>query len=338
MPGVRGGEHRKLFTRRGFDHYRCNGCRFIFVNPRLNEEGARRYYGSPYYANYLHYCEIPASEGGEPFCRTFGAKLPAFVDRLRELCPSGSVLDAGCGPGALLARFPADRYDRVGLDYNPTAAAFARDNFGLRILRDIDELDGNERFDLVTATEVIEHVEDPRRFVESLVGLLKPDGHLVLTTPNIECPEFHLFGRQCHHLVAPSHVNFFSIDTLGRLGRRCGLEVADWWYREGKFTPWRALHFWLKSRKRVLDCWSPDGPTRVGENIAYRRPEHIGSDTQPPPWHARPVAAPNDDRPNPSPRPALRLARTLLGWPRLDAKDQMVMVFRLAGSSRSLDR
>ena len=99
-----------------------------------------------------------------------------------------SALDVGCGAGLLteaLARLGATV---SGIDATPEVIAVARDHaaaMGLAIdyrAGDVIELEG--RFDLITALEVIEHVAEPKAFLEALARRLAPGGLLILSTPN----------------------------------------------------------------------------------------------------------------------------------------------------------
>lgn len=100
-----------------------------------------------------------------------------------------AALDVGCGAGLVcepLARMGA----RVtGLDAAPENIAAARAHAaqsGLAIdyrAGSVEDLRG-ERFDLVTALEVIEHVTDPASFMAGLAAALGEGGLLILSTPN----------------------------------------------------------------------------------------------------------------------------------------------------------
>ena len=100
-----------------------------------------------------------------------------------------SALDVGCGAGLLcepLARMGA----RVtGLDAAAENIAAAQDHAagsGLEIDYRAGELSEAElgQFDLVTSLEVLEHVADKPAFLSGLAERLKPDGLMILSTPN----------------------------------------------------------------------------------------------------------------------------------------------------------
>ena len=256
-----------LFSLRGFKHYICNGCGFIFVNPRLNNEGARIYYNSDYYRHYCDNNERPVNEKLGPFSRTLGAGLPAFAEYLRTLCPQGRIVDVGCGLGGLLASMSANSYERVGVEYNEAAAKFAREFYELRICQSLDELLGEgSTFDLVSAVEVIEHVADPLEFIRKLVQLLQPSGSLVITTPNIDSLDYRFYGKRCGHFCAPSHVNFFGLKTLTKLATNTGLKRRAYWYRGGVVN----FRHWWRTKGTEVDFWSPEVQTRNSSNVVYR--------------------------------------------------------------------
>jgi 2-polyprenyl-6-hydroxyphenyl methylase/3-demethylubiquinone-9 3-methyltransferase len=97
--------------------------------------------------------------------------------------------DVGCGAGLLaepLARLGAEV---TGLDPAPENIAAAREHAlgqGLAIDYRVGSVEALERgtFDLVTALEVVEHVADARAFVHGLAAALKPNGLVILSTPN----------------------------------------------------------------------------------------------------------------------------------------------------------
>jgi len=107
----------------------------------------------------------------------------------RERARGLDVLDAGCGEGFGTALLAETARSVLAVDYSADAvaaatAAHARPNLEFRQLNlyDLPQLD--RRFDLVTNFQVLEHLDDPVPFLRALRAALKPDGTLMLTTPN----------------------------------------------------------------------------------------------------------------------------------------------------------
>ena len=103
----------------------------------------------------------------------------------------GHVLDIASGTGALCLRL-----NDAG--YRMSACDLVTENFRLHGTIPFRTLDLNtpfskgisDRFDAITATEIIEHLENPRHFLRECNSLLKPGvkpgGKLILTTPNVD--------------------------------------------------------------------------------------------------------------------------------------------------------
>lgn len=113
------------------------------------------------------------------------------VDRVRRLALPGTaeILDIGCGTGALLHRLQGLGYQRLtGLDIAPPEAPE-----GFRALQvDLDDCraplpDGC--IDLALMVEVIEHVENVGSLLDEIHRLLRPDGSVLITTPNVHSLE-----------------------------------------------------------------------------------------------------------------------------------------------------
>jgi len=93
---------------------------------------------------------------------------------------------------------------------------------------------GERKFGLITAVEVIEHVESPIGFLRNVTRMLKPGGLAVLTTPNIDnAParlKFFLTGRlrMMDERSDPTHISPIFWDLLRRQYLpRVGLRLVD---------------------------------------------------------------------------------------------------------------
>lgn len=100
---------------------------------------------------------------------------------MARLAGDGAILDVGFAqmPNAHLRGTSV-----VGLDRAPPAPAPPYTETVAGDAARLDEAMGSRRFDAVVAGEVIEHMEDPYRFLRGCGALLRPGGRLVLSTPN----------------------------------------------------------------------------------------------------------------------------------------------------------
>jgi malonyl-CoA O-methyltransferase len=141
--------------------------------------------------------ELAATYGSQvPLARMFyGARHDAVVGAM----PSGGgrlALDLGCGSGAYLPALAERCRDVVAVDlaHGYVRQATARQQGSMGVQGSAVALpfrDGT--FDLVLATEVIEHLPQPTALLDEVERVLKPDGAFVLTTPNPLTPHDLLY-------------------------------------------------------------------------------------------------------------------------------------------------
>ncbi len=136
---------------------------------------------------------------------------------IAPLLPDGeSVLEIGVGQGALGYRL-AERYRYVGLELDEQALAVARSRIvrGTLVHGDLDAVE--ERFDLVVATEVLEHLEDDVAALRLWRERLVPGGAVLLSVPAF--PE--RFGPWD---VKAGHFRRYERDGLAATFRAAGFE------------------------------------------------------------------------------------------------------------------
>jgi 2-polyprenyl-6-hydroxyphenyl methylase / 3-demethylubiquinone-9 3-methyltransferase len=114
-------------------------------------------------------------------------------------CLSGlRILDIGCGAGLLCEPFTRLGAQVIGVDPSATNIAAARlhaDKGHLSIdyrCTTVEQMDVRERFDIVLAMEVVEHVTDVGMFLNRCAAMLKPGGLMVISTLNRNWKSFAL--------------------------------------------------------------------------------------------------------------------------------------------------
>lgn len=176
---------------------RCPACALLFRDPaRWPDRDAES-------AHYRLHENHPDDPGYRRFLQ------PLFDALARRLPPAAEGLDFGCGPGSALAAMLREAGHGVRL-YDPVFAD------------DADAL--VQRYDFITASEVVEHLHRPAETFARLAGLLAPGGLLGIMTG--APPEDPAAFARWHYLRDPTHVAFYGPGTLGWIARRHGWALA----------------------------------------------------------------------------------------------------------------
>lgn len=184
---------------RQFDinYYHCKNCDFIFIHPDclVSKQEELRIYEQ--HNNSLNNA-------------SYVAMLKGFIDR--AVTPyslnTKNILDFGSGPQPILAHllkekgYEVDIYD---LYYSPEKIYLDR------------------VYDLITITEVIEHLQNPVEILETLYKRLKPSGIMAITTlyhPN----DSELFQNWWYRRDK-THISFYSHDTMKYLANKFKMKI-----------------------------------------------------------------------------------------------------------------
>ncbi|HSZ56701.1 MAG TPA: class I SAM-dependent methyltransferase [Tepidisphaeraceae bacterium] len=153
---------------------------------------------------------------GQRILERVGSKLPR----------SGRVLDVGCGMGGMLIPFKFDGCEVAGCDYGEEYADRGR-SLGLEIRIGGPELfRGEEPFDLIILSHVLEHTSDPVHFLREVAGLLKPTGICYIEVPGLLNLDKWYNGNLLEYLQN-AHRWHFTAGTLGAVANRAGLRILE---------------------------------------------------------------------------------------------------------------
>lgn len=83
------------------------------------------------------------------------------------------------------------------------------------------------RFDAITMFQVIEHLKNPLPLLQTAKKLLKPNGVILITTPNNDSPLCKLFGSRWSVYNEPSHFAFYNKSTLKQTLKKAGFNTIN---------------------------------------------------------------------------------------------------------------
>lgn len=125
----------------------------------------------------------------------------------------------------------------IGLDYYGKGVSELQ-KLGFNVIEgDAQDFSFDEKFDVVTAGDLIEHLPNLDGFFKSIFNVLDDQGLLLLTTPNPWCWKYlayHLAYKKLDK-VNGEHVSWFCLQTISNLSRRYGFEVVEHEYSSRRF-------------------------------------------------------------------------------------------------------
>lgn len=216
----------------GFRVLKCTFCGYGFVYPRPSSEELARFYGQ----------EAPTLVENAKRQR-YRAEIPPWkepeqiMNKLRAMgLDKGRLLDVGAGFGWSTEYFHRHGFLVTPLEPNPLASREIEEKTGLTVIRDFLETWIPEKsligtFDVIIMTQVVEHVLYPQLLFEKSCELLRPDGILVVSTPNFDSLLIKLLKTREGHICPPEHLNFFTLKSLRMLGRRYGYRFVQGYTR-----------------------------------------------------------------------------------------------------------
>ena len=236
---------------------RCSQCHSGWLNPAPIPADIARCYVGGYYthdappppgmgtsklAAFLRGAVLSVHKGyrhllpGHPLAPAIG-RLATMIPSLRRRAtfnmdgllipfrPGGRLLEIGCGGGSYLTVMRMLGWSVFGIDPDPVAAkvAAAAADCPVHVGTVEDAPFDPASFDAVVSNHTIEHVYDPKSFVQSAGRLLAAGGLMAVQTPNFDSLGHKLFGDDLFSLDPPRHLCLFTPASLRRLFEDCGL-------------------------------------------------------------------------------------------------------------------
>lgn len=199
---------------RGFGHYRCNNCRFEFFM-----DDHFRAHDEMYVMDSDYNDDLAVSGNHRDLLQWNHLQAINFL-RNRYQQAKIRILDIGCFNGFFVKELLELGYDSYGVDFNGKSIEYGIRTYGLggRIfVQDGKEpIIGNHEYDVITLFEVIEHLDNPREFLEKKRRLLKDKGIIIISAPNNNMVWRPRLDGPPHHLSRwyPENLSIF-LKSLG---------------------------------------------------------------------------------------------------------------------------
>jgi len=239
---------------REFEVLRCEKDGYMWITPEPTEEAAKtKLYGdSKYFGEGRR--PLPEQEMkdwhnrvgyGYRFYQQPGAnkiRTQRNIDRINILLErkgikkDDRVLDLGASSGGFLAALKKSDVSPKNLYANEISKNECEKLKELNIIHEDHifpgkvedlEVENTDKFDVITAFDVLEHSYNPTNFLKKVKSMLKSNGHLIMSVPC--CP-----AKGPDQFKSLEHISYFSVETLEKILKDNGFGTIDIFDKEGK--------------------------------------------------------------------------------------------------------
>ncbi len=203
----------------------CSKCHLVYLSPRPTFTEIENLYPENYEA-YQSLGQNNSAVVNWHSRRALGKKLK-YIEHYRH--ERGRLLDLGCATGNFLLFAKELGWQVFGVEIVEKAAQIARQQLGSEIITDSldDPRLATGSMDVITLWDVLEHLPSPRVTLDKISDLLRPDGLVFFSIPNLDSFDRKLFKSEWIGWDAPRHFNLYSKTTIQRLLSESGFEVLD---------------------------------------------------------------------------------------------------------------
>lgn len=194
----------------------CRNCGLVFLSSIDHPEG---------------FYEKSGMHGGEllhtgEWLRQIERDDDRRIEYLKEAMTNREVLDFGCGPGGFLLKARSKTLSVMGIELESRLQSHFQEN-NLNVVQHIQDLPFDQKFDLITAFHVVEHLEDPADILRQLATKLRGGGRIIIEIPSSADALLTLYKNVpfSEFTYWSCHLFLFNSSNLQLLAKKAGLKL-----------------------------------------------------------------------------------------------------------------
>lgn len=194
--------------------YMCKNCNLYYKYPRLSQD---------YYEKLYINANIKSWQ--------YKNKVRKDWDYAKEWIlkkNGGKILDVACWNGEFL-KLLDKKWEKYGVELNENASQQAEKS-GIKIITsNINSFNGNinDTFDVITAFDIIEHVEDPKSFLQRLIKHTKNGCYIIISTGNTNAYSWKIMKNYYYYCWLPEHISFLNNEWFSYFSKEFDYDIVD---------------------------------------------------------------------------------------------------------------
>ncbi len=228
----------------------CKSCGLKYLSPRPKKTLISKYYSAKGYWGHNLLTFEKSENSLEKERELFYGKL---YKQIFKIFMNGSILDVGAGTGIFLTKFKDLDWNVDGIELFPEAVDYAKKVYNIKLNKgNFNEMGTfGKKYDVVTFNSSLEHIYNPKKALYKAHYLLKKDGIVVVTVPNIESLGAKLLRKNWLPLDPPKHLYHFTEKTLTDMLNNCGFEVrkvSHWYFQHAYYGIYQSIRYTLSPK------------------------------------------------------------------------------------------
>ncbi len=190
----------------------CSRCGLQFLDPIPRKKDLDQIYSNYYKAWGIE-------QWGHEVSAMKRKTFRGYLSQVAKFISCGKLLDIGCATGELMEVAQEMGFDVYGVEISQEGIRRCKKKFGGKKIIDTELEYGNfppDFFDVITLSDVLEHMPVPRPFLDILWTMLKPDGILMTVTPDTCSFARRLMGMKWLH-YKEEHIFYYNRSNIARL-------------------------------------------------------------------------------------------------------------------------
>ena len=194
--------------RNDYDLGECEVCNFKYAHPRPNIDFLVDYYNGISSVRFYKQGNDKAIKDTKKIYKIIQKNNP----------DAKKVLEIGCSTGYYLKGLQLRGYEVCGSELSEDAVKLAKEWYDVKAFASEFPPESHfNKYDVVIIHHVIEHVMNPKEFLERASNYLAKDGIFIIETPNVKSLGIKIFKNNYPVFCPPGHLNFFSTSTLEKI-------------------------------------------------------------------------------------------------------------------------
>jgi len=201
----------------------CAGCEIAVTHPFPSDDELTRLYA----------CGNYRTDKG----KRFGPIIESLIllgrilkrRSINRFVQPGKILDIGCGRGLFLDVMRRGGWRAIGTELNGETASYAKKVYDLKILTGdiIQHKFPDDGLDAININQVLEHLKNPDEVLAECSRILRKDGLLIISVPDLRSPQFTLGKENWFLLDLPFYLFHFTEEGLSRLLQKNGFKIRQ---------------------------------------------------------------------------------------------------------------